>query len=103
RGGRNLAGVQPTGIGDAVVDHHGGRRLVVPHEFVELGDVDERDVTTVRHRVHTVYRKRARGGVLDVNGRNVVTESTAQPAFGQLELLGPLQHDQVDVFVAQPA
>ena len=69
----------------------------VPHQGVEVGDVHQREVVPVGHRVPAAGRRPARA-------RCARGTPPARPGrgcgrsqrLGQLELLGPLQHDHVD-------
>ena len=101
-GGRELAGVAVPGVDDAVLDDRGGGGARIPHEVVEVRDVHEQQVVAVGHRVPAAGRRpAARGVVLEEDGRHVAPGTAAQPALGEVDLLGPLQDHDVDVGVGQ--
>src|SRR5690606_19745670 len=77
------------------------RFSAVPHEPVELGDVDDGDVVTVGEDVLGGGGAAIRRVVLDVHGRHVDARTAAQPALGQLDLLAALEDHHVDRGVAQ--
>jgi hypothetical protein len=68
-------------------------------------DVHEQEVRQIRavgHRVPAARGRSApRGVVLEEHGRQVAPGASAEPAFGELDLLGSLQDDHVDVGVGQ--
>jgi hypothetical protein len=64
--------------------------------------VHEQQVVAVGHRVPAARgRTAARRVVLEEHRPHVAAGSPAEPTFGELELFGALQHDNVDVRVGQ--
>ncbi len=99
---RQLAAVAIARVDDAVLDHARRRRAGVPEQRVEVGDVDEQQVVAVGRRVAHLGDPALRRVVLDVDGGDVAAGSAAEPVLGQvLELVRALQHDGVEVLVAQ--
>jgi hypothetical protein len=63
-----------------------------------MRDVDEGEVGPLGCRVAHVRDAALRTRVLQVDGGNVAAGAPpAEPALGQLELVRPLEHDDVDV------
>ena len=101
---RVLAGVARAGVGDAVLDHR--RRVVaaVPGHGVEGGDVRDEHVVQARVAQHRVLAADGvLGGrvVLEVDHGQVGADPAAGPPLDEVELVGTLQHDDVDLLVAQ--
>ena len=76
---RQLAGVPLAGVDDAVLDHRGRRRAVVPEQLVEVGDVHDRDVGLVGQRVPGVRHVAVGRVVLQVDRGHVPARAAAQP------------------------
>ncbi len=92
-----LSGPARSGVDDAVFDDGGLGGAVVPHQPVEVGDVDEGDAGQVGGRVAGVGHVAVRGVVLQVDqGR-----AAAQPLVDEGEFVGALEDHEVDVRVAQ--
>src|SRR5262245_9599221 len=100
--GGQFSGVQVARIGYAVVDHSGRGGTVVPHQTVEVGDMYHWDVVTPRDRMNRVDGGGPRRVVFDIDGGDVDARTATEPPSRQLDLTGPLQHNQVDVFFVQP-
>ena len=67
-----------------------------------MGDVDEQQVVAVGGRVAHVGDPALRRVVLHVDRRDVAARTPAEPLLGQvLELVRALEHDDVEVLVAQ--
>lgn len=99
----NVTGVQMAGIGYPVGDGACRRRPAIPHQPVEVGDVDQKDVAAVGQRMAAVGRVWPRCVVFHIDGGDIDARPPAQPLLGEFEFCGPLQHDQVDVLGAQLA
>ena len=101
---RVLARVPRAGVGDAVLDHR--RRVVaaVPGHRVEGGDVRDEHVAKPRvaqHRVLAAHGVLGGCVVLEVDDRQVGADATAGPPLDEVDLVGALQHDDVDLLVAE--
>ncbi|CAM5695256.1 hypothetical protein SVIOM342S_00466 [Streptomyces violaceorubidus] len=97
-GAVQLAGPAVAGVDDAVLDDGGRCRTRVPHQPVEVGDVDEGDTRDVRGRVAGAGHVAVGGVVLQVDQRR----AAAQPAVDQAEFVRALEDHEVDVLVPQP-
>src|SRR5690606_8511384 len=83
------------GVEHAVLHHACGGAPGVPHEGVEVGDVDDRDVAPVGERVAGAHRVARRGVVLDVDGRDVDAGTASGPLLEEGDLVRPLEDDDV--------
>ncbi len=92
-----LAGVAVPGVEDPVLDDVDRGLAAVPHERVEMGDVDDRDVVTLRERVARGRGVAPRRVVLDEHGREIDTGPPARPVLDEVDLLRALQDDDVDL------
>ena len=83
-------------------DHRGRSGPGVPEQVVEVGHMDQPQVGPVGHRMPGDRHVAPRRVVLEVDGGNVDSGAAAEQLPGQFRLVGPLQDDDVDLFVAQP-
>src|SRR5690606_22498199 len=86
---------------DAVVDDRRRRAAAVPHERVEVGDVDDRNVVAVGEGVAGAHGVAVRGVVLDVDGGHVPARAQAGPLLEERDLVGPLEDDDVAALLPQ--
>ncbi|WP_349814696.1 hypothetical protein [Curtobacterium sp. MCJR17_043] len=87
-----LAGVQSTGVDDAVFDDGGPGRAAVPHQGVPVRHVRDRHVVPVPERVQAVGYVDAWSVVLDEDGREV---RPPEEPLRDREFLRSLQDHQV--------
>jgi len=94
---RQLPGEPVARVDDAMLDDPGGGAAGVPEQAVEMGHVDDRQARLVGDGMAAV-RHVALGRVVPQEQRGDVAPRTpAEPSFGEIQLVGPLEHDHVDV------
>jgi hypothetical protein len=84
-----------------MLDHGDRGASVVPEQRVEMRDVHDRDVAPAGHRMRRVGHLSLGGVVLEIDGGHIRARVAAEPVGGELDLVRPLEHDQIDGFVTQ--
>ena len=100
RSPRKRSAVPRTRVGNPVFDHLGPGPPVVPHQRVEVRDMHDRDPALLGERVPAGHRLQWRI-VFDEHRGHIDPCPQTAPQAKQVDLLGPLQNDHVELLLRE--